>query len=249
MAAETIRASMVDEDGTRAHTGPAAPPTSILDAGDAPPATPVADGPAGRYELLDEIDRGGMGVVVRAHDRTLGREVAVKVLQERFAAGSVIARRFVDEARIAGQLQHPGIPPVHDLGTLPDGRPFLAMKLIKGRTLDALLRDRPDPTARAGLRRQALEWLRADLAQRAEKATSVHPADREAAAGILSWWLDDGDLAGVRTGPGRIDLPADERSAWDAFWADVRAALERARQPPAAKPPVPKPATVPAPGD
>jgi tetratricopeptide (TPR) repeat protein len=150
MAAETTRASMVDGDGTRAHTSPTAPPTSILDAGDAPPAPPVADGPAGRYELLEEIDRGGMGAVLRAVDRTLGREVAVKVLQERFAAGSVIARRFVDEARIAGQLQHPGIPPVHDLGTLPDGRPFLAMKLIKGRTLDAMLRDRPDATADRG---------------------------------------------------------------------------------------------------
>ena len=72
------------------------------------------------------------------------------MLQERFAAGSAAARRFVDEARIAGQLQHPGIPPVHDLGTLPDGRPFLAMKLIKGRTLDALLGDRPDPAADRG---------------------------------------------------------------------------------------------------
>ena len=74
------------------------------------------------------------------------------MLQERFAAGSLLARRFVDEARIAGQLQHPGIPPVHDLGTLPDGRPFLAMKLIKGRTLDELLRRpaRPSrPTAAA----------------------------------------------------------------------------------------------------
>jgi serine/threonine-protein kinase len=107
-------------------------------------AHPILDGPDGRYELLEEIARGGMGAVVRARDRTLEREVAVKVLQERFKAGSLMARRFVDEARIAGQLQHPGIPPVHDLGTLPDGRPFLAMKLIKGRTLDALLRDRPD---------------------------------------------------------------------------------------------------------
>ena len=71
-------------------------------------------------------------------------------MQERFAGRVGTARRFVDEARITGQLQHPGIPPVHDLGTLPDGRPFLAMKLIKGRTLDALLRDRPDPAADRG---------------------------------------------------------------------------------------------------
>ena len=54
-----------------------------------------------------------------ATDRTLGREVAIKVLQECYPAGSVIARRFIDEAQISGQLQHPGIPPVHDLGSFP----------------------------------------------------------------------------------------------------------------------------------
>jgi tetratricopeptide (TPR) repeat protein len=95
-----------------------------------------------RYALGDEIARGGMGVVLRATDAALGREVAVKVLADRFGPASAAARRFAEEARIAGQLQHPGIPPVHDLGTLPDGRPFLAMKLIKGRTLGALLKDR-----------------------------------------------------------------------------------------------------------
>jgi tetratricopeptide (TPR) repeat protein len=70
-----------------------------------------------------------------------------------------------------------------------------------------------DPSARAALRRQALGWLRADLAMRTEKVTSVHPADREAAVGVFSHWLGDSDLAGVRPGAGRIDLPADERSA------------------------------------
>jgi serine/threonine protein kinase len=99
-----------------------------------------------RYRLLDEIARGGMGVVYRAMDTILNREVAVKVLQDKFAPDSGTARRFFDEARIAGQLQHPGIPPVHDLGHLDDGRPYLAMKLIKGRTLDELLRDRTDIT-------------------------------------------------------------------------------------------------------
>jgi tetratricopeptide (TPR) repeat protein len=106
--------------------------------------------PAARYELLDEIARGAMGVVYRATDTALGREVAVKVLQDRFSPDSSAARRFLDEARITGQLQHPGIPPLHDVGARPDGRPFLAMKLIKGRTLDDLLRDRPDPAADRG---------------------------------------------------------------------------------------------------
>ncbi len=110
------------------------------------PTGSAAAAPAGpRYRLLDEIARGGMGVVHRAIDETLGREVAVKVLQDRFEPDSPAARRFADEARITAQLQHPAIPPVHDLGTLPDGRPFLAMKLIKGSTLDVLLAARPDP--------------------------------------------------------------------------------------------------------
>jgi tetratricopeptide (TPR) repeat protein len=74
----------------------------------------------------------------------LGREVAVKVLGEKFAPDSGTARRFADEARITGQLQHPNIPAVHDLGILPDGRPFLAMKLIKGDTLEELLNRRAD---------------------------------------------------------------------------------------------------------
>ncbi|HYH68014.1 MAG TPA: serine/threonine-protein kinase, partial [Urbifossiella sp.] len=108
---------------------------------------PVVNTPptGGRYLLGAEIARGGMGAVFRATDTALGREVALKLLQEQFGPGSGTARRFADEAHIAGQLQHPGIPPVHDFGTLPDGRPFLAMKLIKGHTLDELLRARRDP--------------------------------------------------------------------------------------------------------
>jgi serine/threonine-protein kinase len=91
------------------------------------------------YELYEEIGQGGMGVVYRARDLAFGRDVAVKLLQGRFPADGVAARRFRDEARITGQLQHPGIPAAYHTGALADGRPFLAMKLIKGRTLDALL--------------------------------------------------------------------------------------------------------------
>ncbi len=97
---------------------------------------------ASRYELIEEIAHGGMGVVYRATDTVLGREVAVKVLSHQFGPGSGGVRRFVDEARIAGQLQHPNIPAIHDLGAFPDGRPFLAMRLIKGSTLDELLTNR-----------------------------------------------------------------------------------------------------------
>jgi serine/threonine protein kinase len=102
------------------------------------------------FDLLGEVGRGGMGVVYRARDLALDRDVAVKLLQDRYPVGSPIASRFTDEARITGQLQHPGIPAVYQVGGVPDGRPFLAMKLIKGRTLAALLGERPDPAADRG---------------------------------------------------------------------------------------------------
>ncbi len=112
--------------------------------GDARPTAGAAPAGGSRFVLGDKIDAGGMGTVYRATDTTFRREVAVKLLQEQFAPDSGTARRFADEAHITGQLQHPGIPPVHDFGTLPDGRPFLAMKLIKGESLDRLLKTRRD---------------------------------------------------------------------------------------------------------
>lgn len=92
------------------------------------------------YRLTEEIGHGGMGIVYRAHDEELHRDVAVKLLHTRYPIESSAGKRFVDEARITAQLQHPGIPPVYRVGHLPNGRPFLAMKLIKGQTLDLLLK-------------------------------------------------------------------------------------------------------------
>src|SRR5262249_32504799 len=96
------------------------------------------------------IGEGGMGVVYRARELAINRDVAVKFLQSRFSPESAVGRRFVEEARITGQLQHPGIPPVHQVGTLPDGRPFLVMKLIKGEPPAELLEKRGDPGAERG---------------------------------------------------------------------------------------------------
>lgn len=106
-----------------------------------PPAVSKLPSAVGRYVLMGEISRGGMGVVYRAFDPSFGRDVAIKLIHEHYARRPAAARRFIDEAQITGKLQHPGIPPVHELGTLPDGRPFLAMKLIQGRTLAALIDD------------------------------------------------------------------------------------------------------------
>src|SRR5262249_2799802 len=111
-----------------------------------PAAAPLGARDTGRYEVRAEIARGGVGVVLRARDADLGRDVAVKVLREDHAANDDVVRRFVEEAQVGGQLQHPGIVPVYEMGVSHDGRtPWFAMKLIKGRTLSALLAERTSP--------------------------------------------------------------------------------------------------------
>jgi serine/threonine-protein kinase len=115
-------------------------------AGPASPAEASFPRHAGRYEIEGKLGEGGMGEVWRARHPELQFPLAVKVLGAEYRGRAGPERRFRDEARITGQLQHPGIPPVHEVGVLPDGRPFFAMKLIKGRTLDELLKARSSPT-------------------------------------------------------------------------------------------------------
>jgi serine/threonine-protein kinase len=110
-----------------------------------PGASPSSLPDSGRYQILGEIARGGMGAVFRARDGGLNRELAIKVLLERYSENSEVVGRFVEEAQIGGQLQHPGIVPVYDLGQFGDKRPFFAMKLIKGRTLADMLNERQTP--------------------------------------------------------------------------------------------------------
>lgn len=87
------------------------------------------------YVLLDKLGAGGMGGVFRVEHTALGRQVALKVIGVVDSSGELSAR-LLREARIIAQLEHPGIVPVHDVGTLPDGRVFYTMKLVQGRRLD-----------------------------------------------------------------------------------------------------------------
>jgi tetratricopeptide (TPR) repeat protein len=108
---------------------------------------PLPDDRPVRVQLLGEIARGGMGAVLKGRDPDLGRDLAVKVLLESHEGRPELVRRFVEEAQISGQLQHPGIVPVYELGAFADHRPYFTMKLVKGRTLATLLAERPSPAA------------------------------------------------------------------------------------------------------
>jgi WD40 repeat protein/serine/threonine protein kinase/tetratricopeptide (TPR) repeat protein len=100
-----------------------------------------------RYRVDGEIARGGMGAILKGRDVDLGRDLAIKVLLDQHKDKPDVIQRFVEEAQIGGQLQHPGIAPIYELGQFEDERPFFAMKLVKGETLSKLLADRDDPTA------------------------------------------------------------------------------------------------------
>ena len=98
----------------------------------------------GRYRLKGEVGRGGMGVVLRVWDDDLRRNLAMKVVLGKVEAApggdtppvdSRTLGRFLEEAQVTGQLDHPNIVPVHELGLVPDGRAYFTMKLVKGRDL------------------------------------------------------------------------------------------------------------------
>ncbi len=113
---------------------------------------PAGDGEE-RYAIGEVIGRGGVGAVYRGTDHNLDRDVAIKILAEEHAHNADLAERFVDEARIAGRLEHPGVVPVHEVGHRPDGRPFFSMKLVEGATLSELL------ASRTGLRDDRRRFL------------------------------------------------------------------------------------------
>ncbi|MGI9072661.1 MAG: serine/threonine-protein kinase [Bryobacteraceae bacterium] len=91
-----------------------------------------------RYELGEELGRGGMGVVYAARDARLDRHIAVKVIDPDFGPAHA-GTDAIEEAKILARLEHPGIVPIYDSGTLPDGRVYYAMRLVRGERLDAFL--------------------------------------------------------------------------------------------------------------
>lgn len=107
-----------------------------------PSAPPVRAVLADRWELLEKLGEGSMGEVWRGRHKVLGHEVAIKLMKRAAAGEQQLIARFLREAQIAARLRHRNIARVEDFGTSPEGRPFLVMELLRGRSLESLLQER-----------------------------------------------------------------------------------------------------------
>ena len=143
---------------------PAGDQRPTLAAGNAPAACDEAPPQVDGYEILGPLGRGGMGVVYRARQESLDRPVALKFLPAACTKDPVWLARFRREARTASALNHPHICTIYDTGDSA-GRPFLSMELVEGRTLEALLDQRP-----------AVEELARLVAQAARALAAAHAA-------------------------------------------------------------------------
>ena len=100
------------------------------------------DGKRGKFEPFDrerELAHGGMGAVILAKDKAIQRELAVKVMRPQIADSEEHRLRFLEEAQVTGQLEHPNIVPIHELGKDAEGNLYFTMKLVKGRSLGGIL--------------------------------------------------------------------------------------------------------------
>ena len=102
----------------------------------------------GRFEILDKLGEGGMGVLYRARDTRLGRTVAIKLLHPEVVADPERTRRFLQEARAASALNHPNIVTVHDIGEDPERGTWIAMECLEGESLRQRLARGPLPCRR-----------------------------------------------------------------------------------------------------
>jgi formylglycine-generating enzyme required for sulfatase activity/tetratricopeptide (TPR) repeat protein/tRNA A-37 threonylcarbamoyl transferase component Bud32 len=141
---------------------PTAGPPAAGEAQLSRPSPGSAPAPGPRFRILRPHARGALGEVFVALDQELRREVALKEIRDHFADDPHSRTRFVLEAEVTGRLEHPGIIPVYGLGTYPDGRPFYAMRLVKGQSLHEAIDcfHQPDPRGQdAGQRGLELRQL------------------------------------------------------------------------------------------
>jgi serine/threonine protein kinase/tetratricopeptide (TPR) repeat protein len=117
---------------------------------------------SGRYVIEEKIGSGGMGVVYRARQLLVDRSVALKILPRDLADDTAAAKRFTNEAKAISQLRHPNIVTLYDFGLTEDGRPFIAMEFVAGRTLTEVIKAGPlDPRAATDIVRQVAHALQA----------------------------------------------------------------------------------------
>jgi serine/threonine-protein kinase len=140
--ATRIQPELQDAVGTKKQFAETPPPADVLKTRQQSFPSRETTGPTSesRYRVIKPHAKGGLGEVFVAEDKELGRRVALKEIQARFAGDTSSRTRFVLEAEVTGGLEHPGIVPVYGLGHYPDGRPYYAMRFVQGDNLREALR-------------------------------------------------------------------------------------------------------------